>query len=214
VTRRIVPVRPGLVAASATLLVPGLLVGAAGTIHASVPSGAPSASVDYVNVSATGNYQFQPALLYVAPGAVVHLAVTQLAAFSHTFTLSSVANVSIPTSLDPAELYQYFQTHAPILNLSLGSVVGVVTTATFTAPAAGTYEFVCTEPGHFQSGMKGFLNSTTTAPSSGAAPASPVVYYVAIGVASVVVAILAVIALTRRPKRPSPAAAGPSPPAT
>jgi len=30
-------------------------------------------------------------------------------------------------------------------------------TATFTAPAAGTYTFLCTFPGHFVAGMKGTL---------------------------------------------------------
>jgi azurin len=30
-------------------------------------------------------------------------------------------------------------------------------TASFTAPAAGTYTYICTTPGHFAAGMKGTL---------------------------------------------------------
>jgi len=30
-------------------------------------------------------------------------------------------------------------------------------TVTFTAPAAGTYVYLCTFPGHFEEGMKGVL---------------------------------------------------------
>lgn len=37
---------------------------------------------------------------------------------------------------------------------------GATGTATFTAPAAGTYTFLCTYPGHYAAGMKGTLTVT------------------------------------------------------
>jgi len=200
---------PTLVVLSSAALIVALLVGVAAAGSGPASPARPSASVDFVNVSATSNYQFQPSEFYVYPGALVELAVTQLADFPHTFTLSSERNQTISTSLSPAQLYQYFVTNPPILNLSLGSTVGTVTRASFTAPEAGFYEFVCTEPGHFQSGMRGFMNSTTTPPTSGSSSGSNLTTYLIVGVVAAAIVIAAVAVVVRRRARgPS----GPAPP--
>jgi plastocyanin len=199
---------------SAALALPALLVGSllvvvilGGAAHGMrpLPAAHPSSSVEFVNVSATSSFSFQPSQFYVTPGATVHIAVKQLANFAHTFTLSSVRNATIPTSDSPAQLYQYFQTNPPILNLSLPGTVGFVNASTFVAPAEGFYEFVCTEPTHFQSGMKGFMNSTNSLPSSSSSSV-PLTTYLLIGIAvGVVVAIVAVVAVVRvRRRRATP----------
>jgi len=190
--------RLGFAAVASGALLFALVVGGLAVASASTPALHPSSSsVEFVNVSATSSYQFQPAQFFVTPGATVHLAVTQLADFAHTFTLSSVRNATIPSSDTPAELYQYFQTNRPILNLTLDGTVGFVNSTTFIAPAAGVYEYVCTEPGHFQSGMKGFMNSTTTPPASSSS-STPLTTYLVIGVAlAVVVVIVAVVLILR-----------------
>ena len=122
---------------------------------ASIHPAAPNPTNDYINVTATGTLSFVPSSFSVFPGATVHLRVTQGANFQHTFTLSSVANTSVPS-------VGWFSTHPPLVNLSLGTTSGVVFTATFVAPAVGSYEFVCEI--HYPS-MKGSMTSTSASPA-------------------------------------------------
>ena len=145
---------------------------------------------EYVNVTATSTLSFVPGSFSVQPGALVHLRVTQGANFDHTFTLSSVANTSVPS-------VGYFNTHPPLVNLSLGAVAGKQFFANFTAPAVGTYEFVCEF--HYPT-MKGLMTSSVAAPGStnGPAPVTPLEIGLALVVVAVLVGIVVVIAVHRR----------------
>jgi plastocyanin len=168
---------------------------------------APQISVDYVNVTTTSVFTFVPDQFTVTPGALVHLVVTQAASFPHTFTLSPVANFTFPTSESTAELLAYFQEHVPLVNLSLGSTVGEKAFANFTAPPAGTYEFVCLTQGHFAQGMHGVMTS------GGPPPSFAIPYGLIVGIVVVVAVVVGVaVGLWRRrisPTRPKP----PIPPA-
>jgi len=165
----------------------------------------PSAS-QVLSVDATGALMFTPDALTVTPGQPVELEVTQLANFEHTFVLSSVPNVTIPTSDTPAQLDDFFNAHPPLVNLTLGQVPGTTFFANFTAPAAGTYEFVCQVPTHFQSGMHGVLTSGTGSGSSSSTGLSPTTLYALVGLGVVVVLVVVVLVLRRRgsPKPPAP----------
>lgn len=173
------------------------LVPAAGAVapstgaHASV-----AASAVFVNLSATAQLGFSPAQFTVPAGASVHLTVTQLANFPHTFTLSPVANATIPSSDTSAQLNAYFQSHPPIVNLSMGSTPNVPYPVTFTAPAPGTYEFVCLL--HFSNGMVGEMVTSSGGGSGSTASSLP--SYLLIGAVAVVVAaaVGAVVVLRRR----------------
>ena len=110
--------------------VPGLTAA-----HVPTTSASPSAGVETIKVMATGALSFQPDQLTVSPGDPVELIVTQAAAFEHTFTLSSVANFTIPSGDSSAQLAAFFNAHPPIVNLSLGSRPGAEFFANFTAPA-------------------------------------------------------------------------------
>ena len=158
---------------------------------------------DFVNVSATTMFAFVPGTFSVGAGDQVHLVVTQLANFLHTFVLSSVANFSLPSGATAATVNAFFNQHTPIVNLSLGSTVGAKYFANFTAPALGTYEYVCIVSGHFQAGMLGTM--TVTASGSGTSSGSSSLPILWIGVAVVVIAAVAglVYGLSRR-RRPSP----------
>ncbi len=163
---------------------------------------APSSVEDNLSVQTTSSFSFVPNMLTVSPGAEVHLVVTQESIAAHTFVLSSVRNFTIPTSDSPSQLYAFFNAHPPLVNLSLPGTVGAQAFANFTAPAVGSWEFVCEIPGHFQAGMYGFLVSTTGSGSSpSASPFTPTVLVTLAGLV-VVVAAVSVIALRRRSRRP------------
>jgi len=165
----------------------------------------PAANTEYVNVSATSSFSFVPSSFTVEPGATVHLAVTQLAnGINHTFTLNSVRNATIPSGDSESQLYTYFHAHPPLVNLTLGTTAGKVFTKTFTAPAVGTYQFICIV--HFADGMEGTMTVSTTPPSSSSTtPVSPLELGLGLGITAVVVAAVVVVVLVRRhPREPEP----------
>lgn len=184
----------------------GSLPGAAMAQGGSTPVPASSPGPAFVNISATSSFSFTPASFSVQPGQSVHLIVTQLADFNHTFTLSSVANFTLPSTDTSAEVAEFFNSHPPLVNLSLGSTVGVQFPVTFTAPATpGTYEFVCLI--HFPV-MTGTMTDSST-PSSSSSSGPSTTELVAIGVGIAVIVILGVVLVARRRRRHPP----PEPPA-
>ncbi|MCI4352176.1 MAG: cupredoxin domain-containing protein [Thermoplasmata archaeon] len=170
-----------------------------GVTPAVMPGPSLPVAVDYVNVSTTSMYAFVPNQFTVTPGAVVHLMVTQEANFAHTFLLSSAVNFTFPSSDTTTDLVAYFHTHVPLVNLTLGSTVGLRAYANFTAPAAGTYEFVCVVDGHFTSGMTGVMTS-----GSAVVPPPYALPWTLLVVAAVVIvgAAGATLAVLRRRKTP------------
>jgi plastocyanin len=176
----------------------GLLVGLATVVPGSVAA-APHEQAgptlhQYVNVSATNALAFVPGFFAVKPGAIVYLNVTQESSFAHTFTLSSVRNQSIPSSDSTQQLDVYLHDNPPLVNLSLGSTKGVAFAAKFTAPAAGTYEYICID--HWPT-MTGVMTSTNASSSPPKVATIPPVYLGA-GVVVALVAISAALVLFRR----------------
>jgi len=165
-----------------------------GGVAAVAPRPASTAVHEYVNVTATSSLSFVPSSISVKPGAIVYLNVTQEASFAHTFTLSSVRNQTIPPSDTAQQLDVYLHDHPPLVNLSLGSTRNAKFPATFTAPLAGTYEFLCIV--HWP-GMTGVLTSTNgSGPPSGVRTIPPV--YAETGVGLVLVVLVAAWILLRR----------------
>lgn len=169
-----------------------------GAAHATTMA-APNPTSDNVTIDATSSLSFVSNAFSVYPGATVHLTVVQQSSFAHTFTLSSVANTTITSTA-------FFHTHPPLVNLSLGSTAGKSFFYNFTAPAVGTYEFVCVY--HFGSNMIGEMTSTTGTSSGGggyggtsAMPIPPLDWAIAGGVAVVVVAGSVVGLALRRHRR-------------
>ncbi len=190
------------------LLAGAAYVGPVALVDATTTAPAAPAAVDNVSVATTSSFAFVPDTLTVYPGALVHLVVTQESPLAHTFVLSPVANQTIPTSDTSAEVYAYFNANPPLVNLSVPGVVGDRAYANFTAPAIGSYEFVCEIPGHFQSGMHGELVSTTqTGGSTGMSfPLELTVLVVALVI--VVAAVAGVLLLRRRRARSPPGGPG------
>jgi plastocyanin len=167
----------------------------AAALTPSTATGAP------VSIMATSSWSFQPNTFTVTPGDTVHLVVTQLASFLHTFTLSSVANYDFPSSSTSADLSSYFTAHPPIVNLTLGSTAGVRFYANFTAPGPGSYEFVCLQPTHFAAGMYGHMISSSGGgtSSSSAFPVNPWALLVVL-VALVAIGLAVYVLYPRRPR--------------
>jgi plastocyanin len=196
---------PWVAAAVAGLAVLLLLLPGAASASSGRPALPTSQPADFVNISATENLAFAPDAVTVVPGALVHLTVTQLADFNHTFVLSPLANYTLPASA--TNLTQFFDQHVPLVNLSLGPTTGARYYANFSAPPVGDYEFICTI--HFANGMVGEMDvGTSTSPSSNSALLA---LEVGLGVGIAIVLIAAVAVTVRRRRR----AAGPpsSPPA-
>ena len=178
-------------------LAPGAV--AASVQTATAPAGLvePSAGPVTVNITATEDLSFVPDSFTVLPGATVHLIVTQAADFEHTFTLSSVANFTLPSSDTPGEVAAFFNAHAPLVNLSLGLTAGTVHSVTFTAPSTpGTYEFVCLVHFPQMTGVMSDSAATPTGSGNGGLSTSEVIAIVAV-VAAVLIAA-AVFVVRRR----------------
>jgi plastocyanin len=160
-----------------------------------------------VNVSATTSLSVVPGSFTVQPGATVHLIVTQLADFEHTFTLSPAVNVTIPSSDTPSQVSAFFNAHPPLVNLTLGSTPGQEFFANFTAPTTlGSYEYVCLI--HFPTMIGTMAVSSSTGSSSGTSPTT--VELVALGGVVAIVVIVGVLVLVRRRSRGGPGAPPPS----
>jgi uncharacterized cupredoxin-like copper-binding protein len=91
--------------------------------------------------------QFSPATASVPAGSEVTVTLNNTGALEHSWTLvGNDADVATVTDADA------------INSASTGTVAGGASdTLTFTAPAAGTYTYVCTVPGHAAGGMVGTL---------------------------------------------------------
>lgn len=181
-----------------------LLLGAFGIVALAAPGqSVPAAgSSVFLNVSTTETVLFAPDTLSVQPGQAVHLVVTQLADFNHTFVLSPVANFTFPTTDTTADLDAFFAAHPPLVNLSLAPTMGTKYYANFTAPPIGNYEYVCLVSGHFASGMHGELASGTSGTGSGSA--APTALYALIAVVVVIVVALVGVMWVRSRRRRAP----------
>lgn len=174
---------------------------------------APATNSVTVDISATPSLSFTPDSFTVAPGDSVHVVVTQLANFLHTFTLVDAVNQTIPSGDTPAEMYAFLHQHGVIANLSLGSTPGDEFYANFTAPlTTGTYEFLCEV--HFPA-MAGTMTDSTSSGGSSGGPASlSSQELAAVGVVVAVVVIVGAVLAVRRRRPPKTSAANASAPGT
>jgi plastocyanin len=184
------------------LAAPGVAVWAPAAAERAAVGLSASPTNDYVNVTATSSFSFVPSTFTVYPGANVHLRVIQAANFLHTFTLSSVANTTVPS-------VGWFSTHTPLVNISLGTVPKTFF-ANFTAPAVGRYEYVCEQ--HFPQ-MTGNMTSTTAQPPPGPMPFMLTgLDYALIGIGVVALLVVVGVLLGVRRRKHEEKLYGPPPP--
>jgi plastocyanin len=167
----------------------GLLLGAAlvglfwvGSVYATpAPSGVHAEATTSVTISVGNDFYFTPSSFEVNPGDNVTITLESLGTQPHTFTLSPISNWTFASSNTTSDLNAFFQKHAPLVNLNVTGTVGAKVSQTFRAPAAGVYEFVCLQTGHFQAGMFGVMGSGIAVGPPGETPI-PVALYIIVGV--------------------------------
>lgn len=159
------------------------------------------ATSDSVTITVGNVFAFSPNYFEVNPGDSVTVTVVQTGSLAHTFTLSRVANFNFtPAQNTTSQLIAFFALHPPLVNLNISGTAGNMAT-TFTAPAKGTYQFVCLQAGHFQSGMNGVMGSGVPVgppPTPSTGPGAPVFIIGGTIVSLVVLAIVLGFVVGRR----------------
>lgn len=140
----------------------GFVVPAATEIHAPavLPSTITVTAMDTFSYAVSDNNE-------VANNTTITVQFYNIGTLQHTFSLSSVQGVAIPTTAnynatgwtDSKGVFHPFYVAATLNG-------GTNTTLTFPAPPTGWYEFICTEPGHFQQGMLNVIGFGVPAPSN------------------------------------------------
>ncbi|MGI0130485.1 MAG: hypothetical protein ACREEC_10110 [Thermoplasmata archaeon] len=117
---------------------------------------------------------FVPSVLAAEPvhyPFIVDVLVTNLGNDGHTFTVSSLSNYT----LSPANFSATFATNAPLVNQVIPGGTGASAWANFTVRAPGIYQYICTVPGHFATGMTGLLYIGVPPPPPVSPPSTAIV---------------------------------------
>ena len=131
---------------------------------ASVTSAQPAART--VEIQVGDNMRFNPATIDAKPGERLHIvlkstgALPKLSMAHNLVLLRKGANAkSVVDKCANAGASDFIAAEVKDQILAATGLVGPGETseATFTAPASGDYDFVCTFPGHFNLGMRGKL---------------------------------------------------------
>lgn len=109
--------------------------------------GRPAPSAVEISTVAT-EFRYQPARWSVSPGAEVTVTLDNQGTVEHTFVVLAVGErVATTAEIDPGDVL-----------FEVGAEGGQVTEAAFTAPSrTGTYQVICTVPGHLEAGMRATL---------------------------------------------------------
>lgn len=181
---------------------------ALGGVRIAVAEPVAVAASGYLNVSAVSGFSFVPNMFEQLPvnsTITVEFTDGDTTGAAHTFTIVKWEGHQIPSSENSSALNQlaYGSAHGNLVNINASSA-GPPISRTFTSPAAGWYEFVCTQSGHFQTGMYGFVafgenlpsNLTVSGPSVG--PGEAVFIIVGTIVTLTVIAIVLGFVVGRR----------------
>ncbi|MGI0070918.1 MAG: sulfocyanin-like copper-binding protein [Thermoplasmata archaeon] len=184
-----------------------LVSGVAVTLVATEPARATASVVDAssgpVQVTADSGFLFTPnGISNVPTNSTITVMFTDADTIPHTFTIIDRQGVVIPTST--TDVSPLFDTYGALFTHNL-SGSGDQYVGTFQSPASpGWYEFVCLEPGHFSSGMYGFIafgealpaNISASSPDTG--PGIAVFIIVGTIVSLVVIALVLGFVVGRR----------------
>jgi hypothetical protein len=93
----------------------------------------------------------------ISPGEAVTIDIINLGTLAHTFTVSSLVNYTLPTTAGNLT-GTFLVTHPPYYTINISATQGGMTVASFVAPKTlGSYQYFCTETGHFAAGMEGVM---------------------------------------------------------
>ena len=188
---------------SAAVLVTLVVLSVAGLGHGAGPgprTGTHPHATKSITVTVGSGFTFAPSNFRVEPGDTVNLAFVQSDGTPHSFLIVAEPNYNFPSGAGTSTLLTYFTQHPPLVNLSVDATAGTVTKS-FTAPALGIYEFVCTQSGHFAAGMFGYMGSGEDPPNSSPPYDGPgaIVFFIGGGIAGLVIlAIVLAFVIGRR----------------
>jgi uncharacterized cupredoxin-like copper-binding protein len=159
--------RGGTARAVAAFIIVVLLIGGTSAVLVTTASAraASAVAVDTTNqlqVTAGGSYTFSPQAVGELPtNTTINVTFSNIDTQAHTFTIIGREGWVIPTSASDGEIsdLSYGSQYPALLPPLNASPVGAgdQVQASFKSPGVGWYEFVCSEPGHFQQGMYGFI---------------------------------------------------------
>ncbi|HXW67758.1 MAG TPA: sulfocyanin-like copper-binding protein [Thermoplasmata archaeon] len=201
------PERAAVALALAVLLVGGAAIALVDSAPARAATAVRTDASDAVSVTAVSGFSFTPNAVQGLPtNATITLTFTDSDSLDHTFWIIGKQGWVIPPSYSSGQLEALAFGHLPpALVGANASANGGQNITTFTSPSApGWYEFVCTEPGHFQNGMYGFIafgmnlpgNLTVSAASTN--PGAAVFIIVGVIVGLVVIALVLGFVVGRR----------------
>jgi plastocyanin len=143
-----------------------MILGGVSVLAATAPARAASSvevsTSNSVQVTAVAGFAFTPnAITYVATNTSITVTFTDADVQDHTFTVIGREGWVIPNDASGETIDELaYGSQYPALfsvNASAAGGSGDQITKNFTSPGIGWYEFVCTESGHFQNGMYGFI---------------------------------------------------------
>jgi len=155
----------GPLAVALSLIVVLSLFGLGTSQAASHSTSATMATGATLAVTASSGFKFNPSLIgNEATNASIAVTLTNGDNQAHTLTIVGRQGWVIPTTDTGDQLSNFLTQYPPLFNVQANASSQVI--ANFTAPAVGWYEFVCTEAGHFQEGMYGFIAFGEALPSN------------------------------------------------
>ncbi|MGI0129397.1 MAG: hypothetical protein ACREDE_06375, partial [Thermoplasmata archaeon] len=116
-----------------------------------------------LSLTAVAPYSFTPNAVQQLPtNTTINITFTDNDALAHTFTIIGRQGWVIPSDASDGEISDLsygtqFPALLPPVNASPAGNPGDQVTVSFTTPATGWYEFLCSESGHFSQGMYGFI---------------------------------------------------------
>jgi plastocyanin len=141
-----------------------LLVGAAAialvlTAPARAESSITADSSTALSVSAVPGFAFNPNSIQNLPtNSNISVTFTDADTIDHTFTIIGKQGWVIPSDYSGGQIDTLAFGNSPRALFSINATGDSQAPVTsFTSPGAGWYEFICTESGHFQNGMYGFI---------------------------------------------------------
>jgi plastocyanin len=164
--------RAAVAFALAVLVVGGSLAVLVGTAPARAASSIRSGTSGSVAVTAEGGFAFNPnGIGNVPTNATITVTFTDNDVQDHTLTIIGREGWVIPSGIAESDFdaLVWGKSPAPLFNANVtaSGSSGDQVVGTFTSPVANSwYEFVCTEAGHFQNGMYGFIAFGIPVPSN------------------------------------------------
>jgi len=116
-------------------------------------SGPPA--ITEINLEASG-MQFQPATIEVVAGQPVRLTFQNTDALEHDFSIMEIPMMSMGATAEPMAGHEMGNTTTDP-QLHMAAAMNSTNAVEFTPTKPGTYEFLCTVPGHREAGMVGTL---------------------------------------------------------